>query len=127
MTVVLDASAVIAFLRLEPGADAVQRYLDTAKISAVNLAEVITKLVDFGMEPSDAVHDAKVVGLAVVPFDDEQAALCGRLRLLTRNLGLSLGDRACIALALSENARLVTADRVWSTINLPLQVELIRP
>lgn len=73
-----------------------------------------------------ALQDVSALRLDVVPFDAETALLAGRLRAVTRHLGLSLGDRACLALAIRENATALTADRNWTDLDLPCKVELIR-
>ncbi len=123
---VLDSSAVLALLLAEPGADTVAGYLPDACISAVNLAEVVSKLSERGMPAADARQAVEGMGVEVVPFDDEQAQLTGALRPATRLLGLSLGDRACLALAQLRSIPAVTADRAWQQVS-GLTVVLIRP
>lgn len=123
---VLDASAVIAAIQNEPGVDHVRALIDRAAISAVNLAEVIAKLQDQGVE--DALIDLVMaeLDLAVVPFDAPQAVIAGKLRRATKAQGLSLGDRACLAAAQTTGAIAVTADRAWVEIDTGVSVELIR-
>ncbi|MDZ7602403.1 MAG: type II toxin-antitoxin system VapC family toxin [Hoeflea sp.] len=126
MTVILDASAVLAGLKNEPGSDAFWEWSVGAWICSVNLAEVVSKLIDMGSKPEIALQDVWALRLDVVPLDTETALLAGRLREATRGRGLSLGDRACLALAIRENAIALTADRNWADLDLPCKVELIR-
>ncbi|MGX7709545.1 type II toxin-antitoxin system VapC family toxin [Methylobacterium sp. Gmos1] len=126
---ILDASAVLAVIFGEAGADRVAGHLPGARISSVNAAEVMTKLVDLGM-PEDTV-DAIIEGLqlTVVPFEVAHARECARLRTLTRGAGLSLGDRACLAVARQFDAPAFTTDRAWLRLDgtaLGVTVELLR-
>lgn len=124
--VVLDASAVLARMLGEPGEEAVSGLVDDARISAVNLAEVVTRLVDRGAPPEAAVAAAARLRLTVVPFDEAAAYRTGALRAGTRRLGLSLGDRACLALAEAAGLPVLTADRGWAELDLDVEVVLIR-
>lgn len=127
---VLDASAVIAFLRNEPGADVVQQVLQKhAIISSVNLVEVLTKLLDKGASLELARSTLDKLELEVVALDAHAAHQTAWLRTNTRHLGLSLGDRACLALAVTLNATVLTADRPWLTLAdaLGLDIRSIRP
>mgnify|MGYP005811321903 FL=1 len=126
MNVILDASAVLAGLKNEPGAELFWKHSVGSRICSVNLAEVVSKLIDIGSEPEVAVEDVAALRLDVVSFDADTALLAGRLRADTRNRGLSLGDRACLALAIRENKPALTADRNWADLDLPCKVELIR-
>lgn len=123
---VLDASAVLALILNEPGAQHVAERRHGAVLSAVNHAEVLTRLVRHG-KPIDACefHLSKLE-LEVIPFDRRQAALSASLFPLGKPFGLSLGDRACLALAITRNAPVVTAERVWRELELPVPIELIR-
>lgn len=123
---VLDASALLALLNAEEGSDLVQGFLPQSVISAVNLAEVVTRLSILGM-PEDEVRNAlTVLGLKSIPFDEEQAFRTGLLSAYTQPLGLSLGDRACLALALTTHAVALTADRVWRDLDIGVVIKLIR-
>jgi PIN domain nuclease of toxin-antitoxin system len=123
---VLDASAILALLHDEAGADNVAKLLDDAAVSAVNVAEVGARLVDSGMPPPLAGEAIRGLGLEIVPFDADLAQASTALRQGTRALGLSLGDRACLALAQKRGVPAVTADRAWQNLGAPIQVMLIR-
>jgi len=131
-SVVLDSSALLAFLREEPGAGRVAIALERgASISAVNWSEVLTRLADLGFdleacERSFEASGALAAALAIVPFDAEQARLAAELRASTRASGLSFGDRACLALAVHLEAAALTSDREWSTLALPVEIRLVR-
>jgi len=124
--VVLDASALLAQLFREPGHDRVDEALSTACISTVNLAEAFTKLVRDGIDLAAVIVDVEQSGLLVVPFDDVQAALAARLWPETHGAGLSLGDRACLALAIDRDLPVLTADRAWASLGIAVPVQLIR-
>ena len=126
MSVVLDASAVLAMLWNEPGAERVSEVFAGAKISAVNVAELTAKLVDRGAADHHAVGILESLSLNVIPFDKEQAIASGLLRRATRGLGLSLGDRACLTLARREGATALTIDRGWTRLEIGGVVEGIR-
>ncbi len=124
---VLDASAVLALLREEPGAVTVAQALtDGAAISAVSVAEVITKLIEAGGTEHDVRRRLSALTLRIVAFDAEQAYQTGLLRRLTRRAGLSLGDRACLALARQLHLPALTADRLWQQVQVGVNVRLIR-
>jgi PIN domain nuclease of toxin-antitoxin system len=124
--VVLDASALLALMRAENGAERVAALIDHAVIGAVNLAEVTSKLareavsIDVIREWIDALE------LDVRPFDRELAHAAGALLPATRGQGLSLGDRACLALARSLGATALTTDRAWRDVDVAVVIEVIR-
>jgi len=124
--IVLDASAVIAVLRGEVGAERVVAVIDNSIVSSVNLAEVQTNLVDAGMDENLAWFHIATLGLPSVPFDDALARITGALVRYTRPLGLSLGDTACLALAINRKAKVYTADRAWKALSLGIEIEVIR-
>lgn len=126
MTVVLDASALLALMNDEPGAITVRETLPEAVISAVNLAEVVSKLVDRGMPEAQIFNDLGELSLSDVPFDVQQAYATGLLRAATRSWGLSLGDRACLSLALQLPSPVITTDRAWAELDLGVEVRLAR-
>lgn len=123
---VLDASALLAHIRREPGAESVEQSAPDALISAVNLAEVITKLMDEKLSPEQADQIVYAYGFEIVPFDEDLARQTGALRSATKRLGLSLGDRACLALAQRENLPALTADRTWAKLDLGIDIKLVR-
>ena len=125
--VVLDASAVLALLNNEPGAEKLTpELLSDATCSTVNLAEVQTKLVSSGGSPDEAWEDTLSPIREASPFTDEHARVAGGLVAQTRALGLSLGDRACLALGLALNAPVYTADKSWKKLKLGLRIHVIR-
>jgi PIN domain nuclease of toxin-antitoxin system len=129
---VLDASAVLAYLRDEEGAARVAEAVgDGAVMSAANWAEVLSKVADLGEDPE--ALEARLVGegllgsaLEIVALESRDAAAIARLRPGTRAAGLSLGDRACLALACRLGLPALTADRAWKGLALGTEVEAIR-
>lgn len=125
--IVLDASAVLAILNGEAGADKLPpRLLTDATASTVNLAEVQSKLVSRGLNPDDAWDAATSPVRETVPFTLEHARIAGDLVAKTRPLGLSLGDRACLALGIALGATVYTADRSWKGLRLGIRINHIR-
>lgn len=124
--VVLDASALLAVLHGEPGAARVTEHLADAVMSAVNVAEAGARLVDRGMPPPLVGEAMRALGVEIASFDADLAQASTALRQGTRPFGLSLGDRACLALAQKLGVPAVTADRAWSNLNLSISVTLIR-
>lgn len=122
----MDSSAALAILLDEKGADTALGLLPEAQCSSVNAAEIIARLIDKGRSMEKAVVDFVSLGMPVVAFDEAMGISAGQLRVLTKHRGLSLGDRACLALAIHENAAAVTADRSWADLDLPCKIELIR-
>ena len=123
---VLDASAILAFLKDEIGADVVASVLPNSVISTVNLSEVCSKLIDYGL-PHDEIAQVLAEFVPIIqPFDLNQALKAGHLRAMARRKGLSLGDRACLALAGTTGRIALTADRIWSELDLDISIELIR-
>lgn len=123
---VLDASALLALLNQEPGGERVASVLPDAVIGAVNLSEVVAKLAERGM-PEPAIRSAlDGLALTVHPFEGELAYATGMLRPATQSLGLSLGDRACLALGGLLSLPVLTADRSWKTLRLGVKVHAIR-
>lgn len=126
-SVVLDASAMMTMLNREPGADQLTPdILVNAIGSTVNLAEVQGKLVERGIPPANAWVAALNSVQEVIPFTAEHARTAGTLISQTRPFGLSLGDRACLALALERKAPVYTADRSWKNLKLGIRVHVIR-
>lgn len=127
MSVVVDASAVLAFLKFEPGAEVVTEYLQGALLSAVNLLEVLEKSVK--IEPGAAEKTVRLLlgwQVEFVPFDSDQALIAATIRQQVGTADVSLADRVCLALAKSRGLPVVTADRLWTTLPLGLNVIQIR-
>lgn len=123
---ILDASAVLAVLNGEPGEKKVIPILGESAISAVNLTEVAAKLLEAGMDESGARLAVSVLGIGeIVDFTEDLAWEAARLRPVTKQYGLSLGDRACLALAIKLKIPAVTADKEWSKLKL-CKVNVIR-
>lgn len=124
---VLDASALLALIRGETGADAVEASLPGALMSAVNLAEVVGKIVDLGRDGGAVRPLLAAAGVEVVALTAWDAEVAGALRSDRLARALSLGDRCCLALGLrSSPAEVITADRAWADLDLPVTVRLIR-
>jgi ribonuclease VapC len=126
--VVLDASAVLAYLQAEKGCELVFKALSEGRalISAVNYTEVVGKLLESGM-PADAVQTVmNKLEINVENYDADQAWQAGVLRMATKILGLSLGDRACLALAAVKKLPVLTTDKCWSDLTLGLDVIQLR-
>lgn len=126
---VLDASALLAYLWQEPGHETVAQRIErsTVMMSSVNLSEVLSRAADKGMSPSAMAALQATLPFEIIPFDRAQAQTAASLRPPTKALDLSLGDRACLALAIERQAVALTADRVWQTLKIEgLSVELLR-
>jgi ribonuclease VapC len=123
---VLDASALIAFLFQEPGADFVAPRIAGALMTAVNYSEVIARALEKRMPMSIVEPELARLPLIVVPFDATLARLTASLKAPTRAIGLSLADRACLALSLHKNLPVVTGDRDWLKAGLPVEIEMFR-
>ncbi len=129
---VLDASALLAYLQDEPGAQVVQDALVAgAVINIVNYAEVLSRLAAAGTDAGNAHHELQEQGLIgglleLVAPTEEDAVAIARLRAATRAYGLSLGDRACLATALRLGWQVITADPSWSSLSIGVDVRLIR-
>ena len=125
--IVLDASALLAILNQEPGADKLTpELLSLATCGAVNLAEVQGKLVEQGLSSDDAWEATLSPVREAVAFTPEQAKLAGALVSQTRPFGLSLGDRACLALAVVLKAPAYTADKSWKNLKVGVRIHVIR-
>lgn len=126
MTVVLDASALLAYLLQEPGAEVVDGLLSDARMTSVNWAEVVQKALSAGVDVAGMREELQVLGMLVEPFLAVDGEKAGELWTLTRELGLSLGDRACLSLGLRLDLPVVSCDRAWAELPLELEVRLLR-
>ena len=126
-TVVLDASAVLALLHDEPGADQVEASLGRAVMSAVNWAEVAGLLDARGLPAAPLRETVEALGIELRAFGARDADETGILYAATRSAGLSLADRACLALARTLGASVLTADRAWLDVDVGVDVRCLRP
>jgi PIN domain nuclease of toxin-antitoxin system len=123
---VLDASALLALLNSEPGGEIVADLLASAVISSVNWSEVVQKSLDRQADVDGLRQDLEALGLEIRSFTAEDAERTAQLRAITERLGLSLGDRACLALAASLGLPAVTADRIWDDLEIGIAVRVAR-
>jgi PIN domain nuclease of toxin-antitoxin system len=121
-----DSSVVLAYLQKEPGADRAARLLAGAHISAANMLEVRSKLFDRGFDELVAEELVSTLPLTIHALTAEHARAAARLRPLTRRAGLSLGDRACLALALELGAKAATTDRAWADLDVGVNILVLR-
>ena len=124
--VVLDASAVLAVLQFETGGDVIVERLRDAHISAVNLTEVVTRLMDKGQSFDRARHAVDTLTMTVENVDAAQAYFAASLRSATRKSGLSVGDRFCLALGARLGAPVITTDKNWAKLDLGVEVIVAR-
>ena len=125
--IVLDASAILAVINGEPGHEKLTpELLARAVGGAVNLAEVQSKLVSRGWTSDEAWEDATSPVQQVLPFEEDHARIAGDLIAQTRHVGLSLGDRACLALGMSLKAPVYTAEKLWKNLKVSVRIHLIR-
>jgi ribonuclease VapC len=131
-TAILDASALLAYLQGEPGAAVVANALAQGSLmSSVNWAETLSKLAERGQDPDTVTNLLTNQGLlnnalVIAPFDADLAQATAKLRPLTRSSGLSLGDRACLALGIQTQLPVLTSDQAWSSLTIGVVVQLIR-
>jgi PIN domain nuclease of toxin-antitoxin system len=123
---ILDASALLAFLHNEPGAERVRIALDTAQVSTVNWAEVLQKSLRRQVDITGMQEEFTEIGVTFEPFTPNQAELTALLWDKTRKFGLSLADRSCLALAIEKDAVVLTADRAWAKLDLGIEIQLVR-
>lgn len=126
MNAVLDASAALAWLRHEPGADQVDAALNGGVISTVNASETAQKLIQHGADGSRAVTQLLGLGLTLTPFTGDDALAAADLWTHTRTHGLSLADRACLALAQRLQRPVLTSDQAWQQLDLDIELQMIR-
>ncbi len=126
LQVVLDASALLSALHDEPGGHDVANQLEVAAISSVNLSEVIQQSLARGVEVERLKDDLAAIGLTILPFTASDAEAAAKLWPATHSLGLSLGDRACLALAQRLNLPAITADKVWGQLRISISIHVMR-
>jgi PIN domain nuclease of toxin-antitoxin system len=126
MSAVLDASAILAVLFEEPGAEIIRGVIAGSLVSAVNYSETVSKAIDRERGFDDTIALLAHMGFVLVPHDLSLARRAGQLRLSTKRFGLSIGDRACLALAERERLPVYTTDRSWANLDLSIQVQVIR-
>lgn len=124
--VVLDASALLTILFGEAGSEKVLDHLPGSLLSTVNYAEVVSRAVEVGMMLTEATYHIQRLPIEIVPFDLEHSHLTASLRLVGKPLGLSLGDRACLALGLSRQGVVLTADRQWQKLDIGIEIVVVR-
>jgi PIN domain nuclease of toxin-antitoxin system len=124
--VVVDASAILALLNQETGSEEISQFIDNAAISAVNLSEVIAKLAEAGIPAEDIRQILENLNLEVIPFNEEQAFKAGMMRPATKSIGLSFGDRACLALGIFLNQPVLTTDRLWGSLSVGIEIRVVR-
>jgi len=126
MTQVVDSSVVLAYLLDEPGGDVLMTGAGPFLLSSVNLTEVLTKLIDHDLNPDDMMLVLRQLPIEHAVYDHDDARSAADLRPATRMKGLSLGDRACQALARRRNVPVLTADAVWTKLDIGVDIRLIR-
>ncbi len=124
--IALDASALLAFLFRESGHERVAAYINDSCMSAVNLSEVIGRFARDGHNAQTALRKITATNIEIVPFSANQAALSAAFLPQTRSLGLSLADRACLALAFSRGIPALTADQTWQQSDVGVEIIVIR-
>ncbi len=124
--VVLDASAALAAAFGEAGGEAAESEMRDAVMSSVNWAEVLQRCLRVGVPAAQAAADFQASGLRVVPFDGADARAVAEMEAATREAGLSLADRACLALAARLGAPALTVDRAWAGLRVGVEVRVLR-
>ena len=124
--IVIDASALLALALKEPGHEKVTGHLNRSLISSVNFSEVLARLARTGISPREAGPRFAELGVTIVPFDSEHATIAAEIREHARAAGLGLADCCCLALALQQKLSVLTADRIWKSLGLALEIELVR-
>lgn len=124
--IALDASALLAFLFGEEGGERVAAVIDRSCLSTVNLSEVLGRFARDGHDPNLVARRIASTPIELVPFEAQDAALAAQLTPEARRLGLSLGDRACLALALARGIPALTADRDWAKLDVGVRIETLR-
>ncbi len=124
--IIFDASAILTLLKMEQGHEIAEKYLENAIVSSVNFSEVLTVLTRAGFGQKNITESLKETFLYIEEFNSDQAIIAATLDSSTRKHGLSLGDRACLALAKYHGLPVLTADKIWKNLDLGIKVVLIR-
>lgn len=124
--VIVDASALLALIKNESGAKVVEELLGNIVMSSVNVSEVASILLDSEMSSEEAEEVIEPFISSIVPFDYKQSIECASLKKITKHLGLSLGDRACINLGIQLGLPIYTADKIWAKLKLECTIILVR-
>lgn len=124
--ILLDASALLAFLFKEMGHDVVLEYLDDCCISSVNLLEVASRFSRDGLDPQPVLEVINSLGIQVIPFEYQHILPVAKLVQSGKAYGLSQADRICLGLGLFKNLPVLTADRVWQNLELDIEVVVLR-
>lgn len=125
--IVFDSSALIALLAKEKGYELVKNHMRDAIISTVNIAEVYKYCIETQKIPLNETRKIiKLLGIKIIDFDDDQAAINADLVSKTKKYGLSLGDRACIALAVIRNHSIITCDKIWQEVDMGVELIMVR-
>lgn len=123
---VLDASAILAYVHNETGSEVVGSAIDGGLVSTVNWSEVLQKAIQLDIDTIGMRDDFASIGLQFVAFDIAQAEIAGAIWSQTRHYGLSLADRACLALAMHQQVAVLTADRAWGHLDLDVDIQMLR-
>ena len=124
--IIFDSSAILALLNEETGKEIASENLDRAIVSTINITEVATVLIRKGLNSKEIFNLLKETFLHIEDFDLEQSFIAASIDEVTKNRGLSLGDRACLALAKSKNLPVLTADKAWKELDIEVKIKLIR-
>ena len=124
--IVLDASALLAFMFREPGHELVGEFIQHSCMSNVNLGEVLARFSRDGRAVSNIRAALEETSIQFVDFSGDQAQISAELAPAGRKIGLSLGDRACLSLAINRHLPVLTADQIWLEVALPIEVRTIR-
>jgi PIN domain nuclease of toxin-antitoxin system len=124
--IVFDSSAILALLKMESGHEIVSKNLEQAVVSSVNFCEVVSFLSKKTQKQDEMIKFLTETFDCIEDFNIEQAIIAGSFISVTKDYGLSLGDRACLALAKYKNIPVLTADKAWTKLNLGIKIKLIR-
>lgn len=124
--VVFDTSAILALVKAEPGWDRAAAMFPAAVLCTVNAAEVYTKFAEWQLPRHELAKYQVMIQDIVAPFDNDLAMRAGALRTATKVFGLSVGDRACLALAQRLGVPVLTTDKIWASLQVGVEIEVIR-